>query len=539
MSLHTLFKHLNRKGHRTRKNTRRRPELDTLEAKTLLSGLVQGYVTGPGPVALPGAEVRLLASDPSNPNNTYDKTCETNPDGYYSFDDVPAGHYILSEVANGYVTTGATVREMFNRNATVSATQTIQLDVVDLTATPYQVTFHVGSEPIAYGIDYNGTPNGQVAPSDDHALSGSYYAGRYVLDFKDANGVLITTVSSTCSDLCHDVYAGQPYDVRVGLDPLTDNAAVLGSVGEIGYLSNHYNNADLSREQAAGLQVAIWALMKDGPGALEASITSINGDDGRYLGPGVADEKLPFHTTSGLDAVAQFANNLIMEASGKSEHAYFLNSVVDGQGQLVGGQGQLVGGQGQLAFGDEYDFQDTPMLVRGSTATIGYWANKNGQALLKSYKTGDIGDFLAETCPNLFGNLKGANGTQVAAYFLKVKAAAKGDMNAYAQTLCTALGVWLTGDGFNDAARAQHFVQQKGIGTGGCLYNVGNNGAAFDVPNGTAMTILDMLKGYDSLCVTTFIGTPTSLPISFKHTKGGLGAGGSMFDTINNTGDIA
>jgi hypothetical protein len=189
----------------------------------------------------------------------------------------------------------------------------------------------------------------------------------------------------------------------------------------------------------------------------------------------------------------------------------------------------------------------SPTLAKGCTATIGYWANKNGQVLLQSYTTsgtGSIGSFLAATCPNLFGNLKGENGTQVAAYFLKAKAAASGAMNDYAQTLCTALDVWVTGsdpngaNGFTPAAKAQGFVQQKGIGTGGCLYNVGNNGAAFGVANGTTMTILDMLKHYDSFCVTSG-STSTSLPTSLKHTAGGLDAGGSTFNTINNTGDIA
>jgi hypothetical protein len=130
---------------------------------------------------------------------------------------------------------------------------------------------------------------------------------------------------------------------------------------------------------------------------------------------------------------------------------------------------------------------------------------------------------------------------------MKAKAAASGAMNDYAQTLCTALNVWVTGtdnttpnaaNGFNAAARAQGFVQRNGIGTGGCLYNVGNNGAAFGVANGTTMTILDMLKDYDTLCVTTG-GSTTSLPTSLKHKAGGLDTGGFTFTTINNTWDIA
>src|SRR5262249_52621366 len=147
---------------------------------------------------------------------------------------------------------------------------------------------------------------------------------------------------------------------------------------------------------------------------------------------GVADANLPLHVSTDDAAIAS-ANNFITMAHGHYEHAYFLNSVaIDAQGQLVGGdtQGQLAGGdtQGQVVSGDDFNFTATqlptppPSVTTGSTATIGYWANKNGQALLQGYKTADIGNFLAATCPNLFGNLKGANGTQVAAYFMKAKA---------------------------------------------------------------------------------------------------------------------
>ena len=96
----------------------------------------------------------------------------------------------------------------------------------------------------------------------------------------------------------------------------------------------------------------------------------------------------------------------------------------------------------------------------------------------------------------------------------------------------------MTENGFNAAASTQHFVQQKSVGTAGRLYNVGDNGAAFGVANGTTMTILDMLKDYDSLCSTKG-SSLTSLPTSLTHKAGGLDAGGSTFNTINNTGDIA
>jgi hypothetical protein len=464
----------------------------------------------------------------------------TNTDGYYYIDHdltgqpLAAGDYLLKETAPGYMTTGASFNTMFN-SATVNADHTINVHVVDLADQQITMTFGVGSDAqtaTVYGPDF-----GQTCYSGNYQMS--------ITTTGSDGASTTTTYQINCVDPYHDIYIGQSYQFQVSLQTADNNPAADGALGEIGWLANHYSGSNAPQidtanispaAQSSGLQLAIWALLKDGPSNLEASIHSGAG--------GVADSTMSFYVGAASDPAAiNAANQFILMASGKYEHAYFLNSTVDAQGQVVGNfQGQ-VAGQGQVVFGDDFNFQNDvaptgPQLVQGTTATIGYWANKNGQALLQSYKTTDIGNFLAATCPKLFGNLNGATGTQVAAYVLKAKAASSGVMNDYAQTLSTAIGVWVTGAGFNAAASAQHFVQQNGIGTAGCLYNVGKNGAAFGVANGTTMTILDMLKDYDSLCVATG-GTMTSLPTSLKHTAGGLDAGGSTFATINNTGDIA
>ena len=68
-------------------------------------------------------------------------------------------------------------------------------------------------------------------------------------------------------------------------------------------------------------------------------------------------------------------------------------------------------------------------LVHGDTATIGYWHNGNGQALIKSLNGGPtatkLATWLATTYPNLYGpaaggarNLTGKNNNDVAALFL-------------------------------------------------------------------------------------------------------------------------
>jgi hypothetical protein len=114
---------------------------------------------------------------------------------------------------------------------------------------------------------------------------------------------------------------------------------------------------------------------------------------------------------------------------------------------------------------------------KNQTATIGFWANTNGQALLKTYDSA-LGTCLASSCPNLFGNLSGATGHQVAAYVILAKdnsGTLKG--NTYAQALTTALNVWVTTTdlGWNaNATGPQHYGFQQAC-LGARCYNVGSN----------------------------------------------------------------
>ena len=66
-------------------------------------------------------------------------------------------------------------------------------------------------------------------------------------------------------------------------------------------------------------------------------------------------------------------------------------------------------------------------MISGDTATIGFWHNKNGQALIDSLNGGStataLGNWLATQFPYLYGpqssnNLTGATNAQVAALFL-------------------------------------------------------------------------------------------------------------------------
>jgi hypothetical protein len=189
-------------------------------------------------------------------------------------------------------------------------------------------------------------------------------------------------------------------------------------------------------------------------------------------------------------------------------------------------------------------------IVRsGQAATVDFWANNNGQTLLRSYASTALGTWLGRTYPNLLGNLNGATGTQVAAYFLNVKAAMSDSIwNTYAQSLATVLGVWVTttGLGWNTIANGpKNYGFQQGFGGAGLsdiYFNVGSNGASFGVTNNTLMKIKNLLSYTNSKCVRTG-GNHTALPTSIvfygNNNASLLSRANNVFDGINSIGGIA
>jgi hypothetical protein len=110
----------------------------------------------------------------------------------------------------------------------------------------------------------------------------------------------------------------------------------------------------------------------------------------------------------------------------------------------------------------------------GSTATIGYWHNNNGQALIKTQGV-QLGNWLASTFPNLYGpttganNMTGKDGNAVAAYDLTLF---NGGPNGkkYNQILGVALAIYFNDPALGGAAgQAAGFAGQN---TGNALYTI-------------------------------------------------------------------
>jgi hypothetical protein len=146
-------------------------------------------------------------------------------------------------------------------------------------------------------------------------------------------------------------------------------------------------------------------------------------------------------------------------------------------------------------------------VKKGQTAGIGFWNNKNGQVLIKSFNGGagtQLADWLAARLPHMFGidagsnDLAGQSNAYVAALFQQdfVLNGVKLD----AQVLATALNVYATNatlDSTGVAAQFGFMVSGDGLGT--AAVSVG--GDAFGVANNTTMSVMDLLLATDAQAV--------------------------------------
>jgi hypothetical protein len=182
-------------------------------------------------------------------------------------------------------------------------------------------------------------------------------------------------------------------------------------------------------------------------------------------------------------------------------------------------------------------------VAPGDAATIGFWHNKNGQAVINAFNGSSsstaLGTWLASNFPNLFGSFAGQTNAQVAADYQTAFGNVGGVQgNTYAQVFATALAVYATTTSLggqslvNSGLAAKYgFVVSAG-GTGAATFNVGNNGAAAGVPNGTSLTVLKLLQIANANFNPTtglFYGGDPTLTSDLNN----------IFNGINQTGDIA
>jgi hypothetical protein len=160
--------------------------------------------------------------------------------------------------------------------------------------------------------------------------------------------------------------------------------------------------------------------------------------------------------------------------------------------------------------GIHYNFGEKPQagacLAAGRTATIGFWHNKNGQALIKSLngspESKQLGNWLADTFPNLYGptagekSLAGKTNAQVAAQF-QTLFKTKG-MKVEAQILATALAMYVTDGRLAGTAAVKYGFRVTDPGVAYDTLNIGGCGSACGVANHSTVTVIQVLKYVDS-----------------------------------------
>lgn len=157
----------------------------------------------------------------------------------------------------------------------------------------------------------------------------------------------------------------------------------------------------------------------------------------------------------------------------------------------------------------------------GSTATIGFWQNRNGKSIIYQLNGGNattglgataFGTWLATQFPNLYGasagagnNLNGLSNKAVHDYYLSLFSLS-GLAKTRAQVMAVAIAAYVTNTSLNNTAAGQAAATAKGFqlsagGTGAALYNVGTAGTILGFTANSVHTVNEILAA-----INTYVG---------------------------------
>jgi hypothetical protein len=170
-------------------------------------------------------------------------------------------------------------------------------------------------------------------------------------------------------------------------------------------------------------------------------------------------------------------------------------------------------------------------IAKGDAATIGFWHNQNGQALILSMNGGSsstaLGNWLASNFPYLYGtkssnNLTDQPNTAVASLFLTYFNVT--GQKTLAQIMSGALAVYVT----NTTLAGGNYAAPYGFNTSGAsmnghTYNVGTYGSSIGLVNNTSYSVLYLLQQAN---------------LDMQNGTFNANAFNNIFSGINQTGDI-
>jgi hypothetical protein len=182
-------------------------------------------------------------------------------------------------------------------------------------------------------------------------------------------------------------------------------------------------------------------------------------------------------------------------------------------------------------------------LQRGQAATIGFWHNKNGQALINSLNGGasatNLGNWLATNFPNLWGanagpnNLAGKTNAQIAAYYLTKFNITGQKLDA--QILSVAFATYATNTALAGNVAAKYGFKVDAMGTGSATINIGAGGAAFGVANNSNLSVWQILRATDQFSAG---GTGASRFDIYNGNQALRNLANTIYSYINEHGDI-
>jgi hypothetical protein len=183
----------------------------------------------------------------------------------------------------------------------------------------------------------------------------------------------------------------------------------------------------------------------------------------------------------------------------------------------------------------------------GQFATIGFWRNKNGQAVINSFNGGSdqilLGNWLATTFPHLFGtsnpytgtSLAGLTNAQVATVYSNLSNSGV-TQNTYIQAFAVALGIYADTTSLGGASlianglAAKYGFNVTSAGGGNSTFNITGNEAAFPGlgSNPTVFQILAVVDANFNPATGLFYGGDQTLTSEANNVLNGINTKGDI-----------
>lgn len=549
----------------------------TIIANTSISGTKYLDITGNGfssdDTGLGGVTIQLYVdknnSGAYNTGDTLYASVTTTSDGSYSFSNLPAGHYLVKEVVpTGYVRTGPALTDTYAVTVSTGDTKTgydfdnaETCDLSDFCNVYYIINGHTkvtdlrgqthqGDTVTAY-FTYRGSENNHPvtlvsydAPTATFDANNAYlqqiYQSKTILA-QTGKSYSITVVIPDCyyqvDFVCGyaiDTFGPansniffSPQNRLISADNGGTTACFCGTSSISGTVFADANNDGDIDANESGIKNVIVTLTGVNDLGQTVYATDTTDSDGFYQFTGLRDGKYTVTETQptaykdGKDSLGTVDGN----TDGTLGNDVFSNVLISG-----GNQTGI-----NYNFGEINNTPTAPSLDCNMTATIGFWQNKNGQALIKclngSSNSTKLGNWLASSFPNLFGNtngcaanLSGKTNSSVASAFITLFNSRGTKIEA--QIMATALSVYVTDSDLAGGTYARSYgFTVNTSGTGAATFNVGSDGSAIGLTNNKSYTIAQILAAANSSDILD--------ASSSKQT-----AAADLFDNINNTGDI-